>query len=234
LEVIDKVIRRDLPQGPCWRRYNYDGYGQKKNGQAFDGSGIGRAWPILTGERGHYELAAGKDPLPYIRSLEDFANAGGMLSEQLWDEPALPDGSIKPGDPTGAAMPLCWSHAEYVSLVRSRADGVPFDLLPPVRDRYVTKRTTGHHEYWSFRHPLRHIPSGKVLRLVLNASAKVIWSTDGWKTKQESETALEEALGIWHLDLDTVGLPVDARVDFTFLWTESKHWEGRNWQVAIS
>jgi glucoamylase len=74
LEVIDHVLKHDLPQGPCWRRYNHDGYGQKADGSAFDGSGIGRCWPLLTGERAHYELAAGRDPLPYLRCLESFAN----------------------------------------------------------------------------------------------------------------------------------------------------------------
>jgi NHL repeat len=66
IAVIDRVLKCDLPQGPCWRRYNHDGYGQKDDGSAFDWTGVGRAWPILTGERGHYELAAGGNPLPFI------------------------------------------------------------------------------------------------------------------------------------------------------------------------
>ena len=129
IEVIDQVIKYDLPQGPCWRRYNHDGYGQKGDGSAFDGTGVGRSWPILTGERGHYELAAGRDPMPFIRAMENFANSGGMITEQLWDTDDLPDGTMKRGQPTGAAMPLCWSHAEYVALVRSRHDGVCFDRV---------------------------------------------------------------------------------------------------------
>ena len=59
IAVIDRLLKVDLPQGPCWRRYNHDGYGQKADGSAYDGTGVGRAWPILAGERGHYELAAG-------------------------------------------------------------------------------------------------------------------------------------------------------------------------------
>jgi len=74
LAVIDQVLKRDLPQGPCWRRYNHDGYGQKADGSAYDGSGEGRCWPILTGERAHYELAAGRNPSPYIEAMEKFAN----------------------------------------------------------------------------------------------------------------------------------------------------------------
>src|SRR3989475_1415187 len=147
IEVIDRVLKYDLPQGPAWRRYNHDGYGQKDDGGAFDGTGVGRCWPILTGERGHYELAAGLDPMPFIRSMEDFANEGGMLTEQLWDGPDLSHKGrthsgesgthMKPGCPTGAAMPLCWSHAEYVALVRSRHDGVCFDRVDPAFARYV-------------------------------------------------------------------------------------------------
>ena len=91
IEVIDRVLKYDLPQGPGWRRYNHDGYGQKDDGSAFDGTGVGRCWPILTGERGHYELAAGRDPKPFIKAMEDFANEGGMITEQLWDGPDLPD-----------------------------------------------------------------------------------------------------------------------------------------------
>jgi GH15 family glucan-1,4-alpha-glucosidase len=114
------------------RGRNHDGYGQKPDGNAYDGTGEGRCWPILTGERGHYELAAGRDPLPFIGAVEKFANEGSMLSEQLWDADDLPEGKMKRGGPTGSAMPLCWAHAEYVTLVRSHKDGVCFDRIEPV------------------------------------------------------------------------------------------------------
>ena len=104
------------------------------------GLGVGRSWPILTGERGHYELAAQRDPMPFIKAIEGFANAGGMITEQLWDAPDLPDGRLKRGEPTGAAMPLCWSHAEYIGLVRSRHDGVCFNRVDSAFQRYVLNR----------------------------------------------------------------------------------------------
>ena len=80
----------------------------------------------MTGERAHYELAAGRDPSPYIEALEKFANKGGMLPEQLWDADDLREAKMKRGGPTGSAIPLCWAHAEYISLVRSHKDGVCF------------------------------------------------------------------------------------------------------------
>ena len=61
LRVIDAVLKTDFPAGPCWHRYTHDGYGQRDDGGPFLGWGAGRPWPLLTGERGHYELAAGRD-----------------------------------------------------------------------------------------------------------------------------------------------------------------------------
>jgi glucoamylase len=59
LKVVDKLLKIDTPNGPCWRRYPHDGYGQRADGGPYNGVGQGRAWPRLTGERAHYELATG-------------------------------------------------------------------------------------------------------------------------------------------------------------------------------
>src|SRR5437773_2092508 len=156
--------------------------------------------PIQTGERGHYELAAGRDPKPFIASMENFANQGGMISEQLWDADNLPDGGMKRGCPTGAAMPLCWSHAEYVSLVRSRHDGVCFDRVEPAFRRYVLNPVQSRYEIWSFRHPLRRVSRGKIFRIILAAEATIVWSTDEWARTNESDTRHESKLNLWFAD----------------------------------
>ncbi len=233
IEVIDRVLKRDLPQGPCWRRYNHDGYGQKDDGSAYEGTGVGRSWPILTGERGHYELTAGRDPLPFIAAMEKFANEGGMITEQLWDADDLPDGSMKRGRPTGAAMPLCWSHAEYLTLVRSRNDGVCFDRVEPAFQRYVVKPVPGRHEIWSFRHPLRRMRRGKILRIIVAADATVIWSADQWAGTNKVETTNIRALNLWFADLPTSDLRGDSVIEFTFFWKDTHRWEGRNWQIGV-
>ena len=124
IEVIDRVIKRDLPQGPGWRRYNHDGYGQKDDGSAFDGEGVGRCWPILTGSAAIMNWPPDAIPSLSSRRWNVSQTRAGMISEQLWDGDELPDGRMKRGNATGAAMPLFWSHAEYVCLVRSRHDGV--------------------------------------------------------------------------------------------------------------
>jgi glucoamylase len=233
IEVIDRVLKYDLPQGPGWRRYNHDGYGQKDDGGAFDGTGVGRCWPILTGERGHYELAAGRNPLPFITSLENFANQGGMITEQLWDGDDLPDGRMKRGCPTGAAMPLCWSHAEYVSLVRSWHDGVCFDRVEPAFQRYVMNPVQSRYEIWSLRHPLRRVARGKILRIILVTEATVVWSNDDWTHTNRSDTTRESGLDLWFADFPTTEWPAGSMFTFTCFWKRDQRWEGRDWQVSV-
>jgi glucoamylase len=244
IEVIDRVLKHDLPQGPGWRRYNHDGYGQKDDGGAFDGTGVGRCWPILTGERGHYELAAGRDPKPFIATIENFSNQGGMITEQVWDGDDLsatgrtrsgePGARMKRGCPTGAAMPLCWSHAEYVSLVRSRHDGVCFDRVEPAYQRYVVNPVQSRYEIWTLRHPLRRVSRGKILRIILAAEATILWSTDDWAQTNKSNTSHENGLDLWFADFPTAEWPGESVFAFTFFWQRDQCWEERNWQVNVS
>ena len=233
IEVIDRVLKYDLPQGPGWRRYNHDGYGQKDDGSAFDGTGVGRCWPILTGERGHYELAAGRDPKPFIATMENFANQGGMITEQIWDGPDLPGGHMKRGCPTGAAMPLCWSHAEYLSLVRSRHDGVCFHQIEAAFKRYVLNPVPSRYEIWTLRHPLRHLPRGKILRIILRTEVTIVWSINDWANKNESDMNLQSDPNLWFADFPTAEWPQGSTLAFTFFWKGDQRWENRNWQVNI-
>jgi glucoamylase len=233
VRVIDHVLKRNLPQGPCWRRYNHDGYGQKDDGSAFDGTGVGRSWPILTGERGHYELAAGRDPEPFIEAMERFANAGGMLPEQLWDTDDLPERHMKRGRPTGSAMPLCWAHAEYVSLVRSARDRACFDRIEPAFERYVVNPTKNLHQIWSAHHRIADMPTGQILRLVAAAEATVTWSADGWANVHETAATRVDGLNVWFVDLPTERCADGCRIEFTFFWRQAHRWEGRNHCVAV-
>jgi glucoamylase len=135
LRVIDSVLKVDTPSGPCWRRYNFDGYGEREDGAPYIAWGKRRAWPLLTGERGHYELAAGRDVGRFIAAMENFAKPNGLLPEQVWDQPDLPAARMYLGRPTGAAKPLMWAQAEYVKLLRSISDQPVFDFIPEVANR---------------------------------------------------------------------------------------------------
>ena len=130
-------------------------------------------------------------------------------------------------------MPLCWSHAEYISLVRSRRDGVCFDRIEPAFQRYVVNPVESRFEIWSLRHALRHMPRGKTLRIIVATEAIVLWSMDNWALVHESETTCENALNIWFTDIPTANLPRGAIFDFTIFWKREAKWQGRNWQVTV-
>jgi glucoamylase len=230
IAVIDSVLKYDLPQGPCWRRYNHDGYGQKDDGGAFDGTGTGRCWPLLTAERALYELAAGRNVAPYIKAMETFANEGGMLPEQVWDSDDLPEAHMRRGEPTGSAMPLCWAHAEYLTLVRSRKDGVCFDRIQPVYERYAQRKTGSTIEMWTLAHRQPKIRRGRILRVITGTAGTVRWSFDGW-TKTNEQPLIETELGCWYADLPATSLASGAKVVFTFQ-RDGKQ-DGRDYQVEI-
>ena len=122
-KVIDALLKVETPHGATWHRYNDDGYGEHEDGSPFDGTGIGRGWPLLTGERAHYELAAGREAIAkkLLSAMESFANESGLISEQVWDSPDIAEHDLHCGEPSGSAMPLVWAHAEYLKLRRSSA-----------------------------------------------------------------------------------------------------------------
>jgi glucoamylase len=232
LRVLDAVLKVDTPEGPCWRRYNNDGYGQREDGGSFTGFGKGRAWPLLTGERGHYELAAGRDPGPYLRAMEKFASPTGLLPEQVWDEPDRPDLHMYLGRPTGSARPLMWAHAEYVKLLRSVADDTVFDLVPEVAARYLSRnRKCKPLEIWKHNRQVRAVKAGDILRIQAGAPFLLHWTPDDWGVTEDSHST-PTSLGIDYLDINT--LPRQGgRIRFTFFWTDAGTWEGRDFEVAV-
>jgi glucoamylase len=234
LKVIDALLRLDTPVGPAWHRYNGDGYGEHDDAAPFDGTGIGRAWPLLTGERAHYELAAGNraGALELLRALGGFANEGGFLPEQVWDAPDQPERGLFLGRPTGSAMPLAWAHAEYVKLLRSLRDGKVFDTPPQPVARYARARTTTNLHEWRFNHRCRALPAGRTLRVEVLAPAIVRWSADGWRTARDEATR-DTGLGVHVADLPTGALPHGCAVTFTFRWPQVDRWEGTDFFVTV-
>ncbi len=232
LRVVDAVLKVNLPQGPCWRRYTHDGYGQQDDGGPFISFGRGRPWPLLTGERGHYELAAGRDPIPYIRSMEAFANATRLLPEQVWDQPDIPDALLYLGRQTGSATPLMWAHAEYVKLLRSTADGQVFDLISEVADRYLTPRARRPIEIWKYtRRRVQSVKAPVTLRIQCARPFVLHWTRDEWDHVCDTK-ATPTPIGIDYVDIE-VDASWRAPVRFTFLWTDDGKWEGKDYAVEI-
>jgi glucoamylase len=231
LKVIDHVLKVETPVGLCWRRYNHDGYGQRHDGGPFLGWGQGRAWPLLSGERAHYELAAGHDVQPYILALEGFSSRGGMLPEQIWDAPDIPELGLRLGKPTGAAMPLVWAHAEYVKLLRSVTDGRVFDRISVVAERYGHGKRSSPIEVFRFERQVEAMPAGRKLRLVANDHFYLVWTVDDWKTVRTKESRHVGCAGHF-ADMETE--PGQAgRLIFTMKWRLNDRWEGRNFEVRL-
>jgi glucoamylase len=231
LRVVDATIKTELDEGPVWYRYNHDGYGQRDDGDAFEGWGVGRPWPLLTGERGHYELAAGGDPAPYIRALESFAHGVGLLPEQVWDADDLPERFLSRGRPTGAAMPLMWAHAEYIKLLRSVVDGQVFDLIPELADRYGTRRECGPLEVWKPNRQPRSVKRGWMLRVQAPEPFDLIWTADEWGEVTETPSTATR------LEVEYVDIPIpsdqEGPIRFTFRWDGGTRWEGCDYLVDV-
>lgn len=215
VKVIDELLKVETPLGPAWYRYNQDGYGEHEDGSAFDGTGIGRAWPLLTGERAHYELAAGNRSIAVelLYAMERFASEYGFLSEQIWEAPDIPEKELFFGKPSGSAMPLVWAHAEYVKLLRSLKEGRVFDTPDQTYNRYVLNGTIPEIYLWRSNAKRSTMPLGKTLRVETYQAGIVEWSDDGWQTSKQIET-IETGLGIYYADLETKHLPAETMVRF--------------------
>jgi glucoamylase len=234
VKIIDATLKAETPRGPAWHRYQGDGYGEHANGAPFDGVGIGRAWPLLTGERAHYELAAGRPDVAeqLARAMETLAGENGLLPEQVWDSADIPERELFIGHASGSASPLVWAHAEYLKLCRSIREGTIFDRPPHTVERYIVNNTTSHHLTWRFNNKVRAMPERRVLRIETLVPAIVHWSADGWHTLHDTETR-DTTLGVHVADLDTPSLRVGDRVDFTFYWPEGARWEDTDFVVCV-
>ena len=232
VRLVDRQLRVQTPSGPAWHRYTGDGYGEPADGSSFSGVGIGRAWPLLTGERGHYELAAGRDPLPYLEAMSAMTGRCGLIPEQVWDTDPIAERQLVPGKPSGSAMPLVWAHAEFIKLVASRSQGYPTDRPQAVWERYGGKRPRPAGALWMPRFPVTAITAGQALTLCLGAAARVRFGLDGWQGIAEA-TTVPGGLGLHVVDLPTAALRTGQRVDFALYWVDAAAWDVRDYAVQV-
>jgi glucoamylase len=234
IKVIDALLRVKLPQGPCWYRYNGDGYGEHEDGSPFDGTGVGRPWPLLAGERAHYELAAGRPQAAeeLLRVMEQSTEGGRLIPEQVWDSADIPARELFKGKPSGSACPLVWAHSEYIKLRRSLRDGRVFDQPPQPFQRYVLGKRKSPNHGWRFNNKCRTMPQGKTLRISLPAPAMVHWSVDNWRAAHDTKT-VDTGLGLHAADLPTRQLMPGTTIVFTFYWPQQQRWEGVDYCIVV-
>jgi glucoamylase len=147
LALIDAELGYDTANGRFWHRSSFDGYGEKADGSQWEpvepasGETIGRGWPLLTGERGEYELAAGMSAQERLDTVARSADDRSyFLPEQVWDDqPPSAEGSpFVHGEPTFSATPLAWTHAGFIRLAHAIDAGRPVDTPNAVACRYGT------------------------------------------------------------------------------------------------
>lgn len=232
IKAIDAKLKVDTPSGPCWRRYVKDGYGEDVNGNFSSTHGIGRPWPLLTGERAHYEIAAGNidKAKSLLKAMELFSN-NSLLPEQIWDAKDIPEKDLFFGKHSGSAMPLTWAHAEYIKLCSSIKKKKICDMPMFTEERYIIQKTRSPFVVWRFNLQVKIIPIKKILRIEVLEEAVVHWTDDNWKTSNDMATR-DTKLGMHTADIVLENSKAEE-IKFTFFWKKANRWEGNNFIISI-
>jgi glucoamylase len=173
LTVVDETIERMTPSGPGFYRYgtssaeSVDGYGDcfQPSGStcsvlgapwAPTDTGTGHLWPVLSGERGEYDVAAGdsSDATTLLTAMRNMTSGQGLEPEQVWEDPAVPASpfgtdpatasiGFEPGQPAGSASPLTWAQAQYARLALDISAGRELETPSIVTARYVSDGMPG-------------------------------------------------------------------------------------------
>jgi len=147
MKVVDDQLGVQTDRGFFWHRTAFDGYGEFRDGSGWDfdqepdsRTTIGRAWPLLNGERGETLIAGGDlaGAGEQLRTLANAAGPGDMLPEQVWDQnPPSGQPGFEPGTPTFSATPLAWTHAQFIRLAWDLQAGRVLDQPEVVAERYA-------------------------------------------------------------------------------------------------
>jgi glucoamylase len=135
ISAVDSQLEASTPEGPIWRRYSFDGYGETSSGADYTGVGVGNPWPVLTGERGEYDVADGNltGAQSMLATMAGAANSGYQISEQVWDGTAGANG-FTVGQADNSSTPLMWAMAQYVRLAIDLSAGKDVDTPAVVSD----------------------------------------------------------------------------------------------------
>jgi glucoamylase len=128
IAVVDDELEVSTPEGPIWHRYSFDGYGETSSGGDYTGAGVGNPWPVLTGERGEYDVADGNlsGAEALLETMAGAANSGYQISEQVWGGSSGVNGFTF-GQPDNSSTPLMWAMAQYVRLAIDISAGADLD-----------------------------------------------------------------------------------------------------------
>ena len=154
----------------------------------------------------------------------------GLMPEQVWDEAAPARATA--GEPTGSAMPLLWSHAEFLKLVYARKQGRPIEQLDVVRERYLGQRPQADVWHWRPDAPFASVPQGRDARIELPFRFRLRFGFDGWQDAADRESE-PLGFGLYGVLLEADMLSARSRIDFTYRNQESERWVDVDYGFAI-
>jgi glucoamylase len=232
-KITDALLKVETPLGVAYHRYNEDGYGEHADGSPYDGNGIGRAWPLLTGERGHLELQLGGDPIQYLEMMTRMTGPTGLIPEQIWDGPPVPERGLEPGKPTGSAMPLVWAHAEFLKLLRARQEERPVELLNSVEKHLRSKPTEAGKWHWRTDTPFDALPAQRDLLVEMETPFVLHMGFDGWQAIEDRPSG-PLPFGRHGVHLRKDEFASKRTLDFTRYLLHDSKWEGVDHRILLS
>jgi glucoamylase len=233
--VVDRMLLRRTASGEAYTRYDVDGYGEWLDGSGWPvrGFGIGRPWPLLVGERGHYDALTGGDAAARLEVMLAMRGRGGLLPEQVWDAGDLPWRDLSNGSPTGSAMPLAWAHSEFVKLaVMLSTGGLPVERLAAVDQRYGGRVPRSSSWYWSSSAPFAELPDGCALVITDTEPFTLHHSFDGRQPGASADLPAQQL----PFDLYGVTLGVNELAGHTSLQFTRRYgtrWEGQDHSLRV-
>ena len=124
-----------------------------------------------------------------------------------------------------------WAHAEYIKLLRTKADRTGCDVIPEVYERYVNQKATLNIRAWKKNKPIRFAYNTSSLRIVSPAPAVILWTVDNWNTKEEWRLQ-DSGLGLYYADFDPGTFIEQGKLIFTFRYEDGR-WEGTDFEINI-
>ena len=241
ITVVEGELGQDVATGRAYHRYERDGYGETAAGGPYTGSGIGRLWPLLAGERGHFEALAGRSADAQLSALVRMVGADGLIPEQVWDAADLPPQELLNGHPTGSAMPLVWAHAELIKLALTNSTRRPVEQLDAVIARYAGAAAVNTGP-WYWRDAVDSsapaggadiVPHGRDLIVEDTQPFTLHWGHDNWQDVTNL-VAAPLAFGRYGATLPAAQLPGYGTVEFKRFYP-SGQWEmGGNHTVKFT
>jgi glucoamylase len=237
LQVAEAMLAVMTPSGRGFHRYDVDGYGEWLDGSGWPRRqfGIGRVWPLLTGERGHFDVLAGGSGTAELTAMLAMRGRGGLLPEQVWDADPLPWHGLEPGRPTASAMPLVWAHGELVKLAVTRATGAPVERLRLVTSRYQGAGVpTSGRWFWRDATPVTSLPAGRTLVVADTQGFTLHYGFDDWDPSTVAERpSAPLGLGLSGVTLPPADLQGRSSLQFVRRYDDGS-WEGaRRHDVAL-